>query len=85
MEKLTEDELSVLRRLESGDTICFSQDGDEAWFTGGDRAFLGREVVSLRDKGLTRRVVEDEENYRGMSERDIISDLGRAALEASNE
>jgi len=77
--KITEQESAALLRLASGDSIAFSQDGNEAWFTS-DGVFLGDEVISLRDKKLTRRVVLDEENYRGLSERDVISDKGLEAL-----
>jgi len=77
---VTDIERVVLTRLADGDAIVFSQDGDYAWFSGGDRAEVGNEVITLRDRGLTKREVTDEENYRGMSERDVISDAGRAAL-----
>lgn len=78
--KLTGIERAVLTRLAEGDAIVFSQDGDYAWFSGGDRADVGDEVITLRAKGFTQREVADEENYRGMSEQDVISDAGRAAL-----
>lgn len=78
---LTEQERSTLVRLADGDAIVFSQDGDYAWFSGGDRAFVEGEVITLRDKGFTKRIVTDEENYRGMSEEDVISDSGLAVLE----
>lgn len=76
---LSDTERAVLARLAGGDAIVFSQDGDEAWFSG-TRDFVGREVITLREKGLTKREVTDEENYRGMSEQDVISDAGRAVL-----
>lgn len=77
---LTDTERAVLARLAEGDAIVFSQDGDYAWFSGGNRAEVGNEVITLREKGLTKREVTDEENYRGMSEQDVISDAGRAVL-----
>lgn len=80
MVKLTTEEAKTLRRLAEGDSVVYSQDGDDGWFTEGDRAFVGNEIITLRRKGLISRVVDDEENYRGMSERDVISDAGRQAL-----
>lgn len=85
MAKLTKEELATLARLADGDSIAYSQDGDDGWFTQGDRAFVGNEITSLRKKGLIERVCNDEENYRGMSERDVISNVGRAALSGSKE
>ena len=76
------DEMEILRRLADGDTIAYSQDGDMAWFTKGDRAFAGNAVMDLRSRGFLKRCCDDEENYRGLAEYDTISDLGRAALEA---
>ena len=84
MGKMTKEELATLARLNAGDSVVYSQDGDDGWFTGGDRAFVGNEIIRLRKKGLIERVVDDEENYRGMSERDVISDAGRSALEEHN-
>lgn len=56
--EMTEDEAK--RRLLAGDRIVFSMDGDEAWFTDGDRAFCSNVVISLRRQGfLTRKVDED--------------------------
>lgn len=78
--KLTKEELTTLSRLNAGDSVVYSQDGDDGWFTEGDRAFVGNEIMSLRKKGFIERVVDDEENYRGMSERDVISGAGRKAL-----
>lgn len=78
--KLTAPECATLSRLGSGDSVVYSQDGDDGWFTDGDRAFVGNEIISLRKKGLIERVCDDEENYRGMSERDVISAAGRLAL-----
>ena len=83
--QVTEVERATLQRLANGDRIVFSQDGDEAWFTNGDRAHLGDEVMTLRDKGFLLRKCDDEENYRGMSEYDTISDAGRAALTATQQ
>ncbi|MDO6966930.1 hypothetical protein [Rhizobium alvei] len=77
---IVDDETEILKRLAAGDTIRFSQDGDAAWFTKGDGAFVGNAIISLRSKGYLKRECDDEENYRGMSEYDTISDLGRAAL-----
>lgn len=76
-------ERMVLARLARGDSIVFSQDGDTAWFSEGDRGYVGDEVMSLREKGFTMRVTLDDENYRGMSERDVISDAGREYLNES--
>lgn len=81
--KLTGDERATLQRLESGDTIAYSQDGDVGWFCGGDRARVGNEVIALRNLGfIARRVHKDDEtdNYRGMAEYDAITDAGRAAI-----
>lgn len=78
--KLTVPERATLSRLNSGDSVVYSQDGDNGWFTNGDRAFVGDEIMSLRRKGLIQRVCDDEENYRGMAERDVISADGRLAL-----
>lgn len=80
-----EDETEILQRLAEGDTIVFSQDGDMAWFTKGDRAFVGDAIMSLREKGFLLRRCDDEENYRGLSEYDTISEAGRAALSARSE
>ena len=80
-----EDEAEILRRLASGDTIVFSQDGDMAWFTKGDRAFVGDAIMELRKKGFLLRKCDDDENYRGLSEYDTISETGRAALRATEE
>lgn len=76
------DEQEILSRLASGDTIVYSQDGDAGWFTAGDRAFVGNVIMDLREKGYLQRCCDDEENYRGLSEYDTISDAGRAALSA---
>lgn len=73
-------EREILERLTAGDEIAYSQDGDDAFFTKGDRAFVGPAIIDMRSKGYLKRIVLDPENYRGMSERDVISDAGRAAL-----
>ena len=79
--RTVEDADEALRRLGDGDTIKFSQDGDDAWFTKGDKAFIGDAAIwSLRNRGLIVRKCDDEDNYRGMSEYDAISDVGRAYL-----
>lgn len=78
-----EDEAEILRRLSGGDTIVFSMDGDMAWFTKGDRAFVGDAIMSLREKGYLLRkhdVVDDEDDPRGIAYYDTISDAGRAHL-----
>lgn len=80
MGKMTKEELATLSRLNAGDSVVYSQDGDDGWFTCGDRAFVGNEIMSLRKKGFIERIADDEENYRGMSERDVISNAGRAVL-----
>lgn len=77
---LTQAERATLTRLADGDMIAYSQDGDDGWFVEGDRAFIGNEIISLRNKGLIERICLDEENHRGMSERDVISRLGLEAL-----
>lgn len=74
------DRWEILRRLRDGDSIAFSEDGDSAWFIGGDRAEVGDAIIGLRKDGYIKRVVDDEDNYRGMSERDVITDRGRRAL-----
>jgi hypothetical protein len=71
----------ALHRLAAGDSIAYSQDGELGWFTDGDRALVSdRAVWALRNGGLITRVCLDDENYRGMSERDVISEAGRASL-----
>jgi hypothetical protein len=77
------DETTILVRLAAGDEIAYSQDGDDAFFTKGDRAFIGSVIMSMREKGYLRRILLDPENYRGMSERDVISDAGLRALTAA--
>ena len=77
---MIDDERAVLERLALGDAITFSQDGDTAWFVNGDRAMVGDCIISLRAKGLIERRSDDEENYRGLGDRDVISDAGRALL-----
>jgi hypothetical protein len=73
----------ILKRLADGDEIAFSEDGDEAFFTKGDRAFVGSVIVSMRSNGYLKRIVLNDENYRGTAERDVISDAGLAALSAT--
>lgn len=78
-----DDEAEILRRLADGDTIVFSMDGDMAWFTKGDRAFVGDTIMSLREKGYLHRkryTVDDEDDPRGIAFYDTISEAGRAAL-----
>lgn len=80
-----DDEAEILQRLVGGDTIVFSMDGDMAWFTKGDRAFVGDAIMSLREKGYLLRkhdVVDDEDDPRGIAYYDTISDAGRAHLAA---
>lgn len=80
---LTKAEHTTLVRLAGGDTIAYSQDGDNGWFRSGDRAFVGNEVISLRAQGfIARKMNKDDEtdNYRGLAEYDEITDAGRAAL-----
>lgn len=79
-----DDEDTILRRLAEGDTIHFSQDGDMAWFTKGDKAFVGDAIMSLREKGYLSRRCDDEENYRGLSEYDTISEAGKLYLEGKS-
>lgn len=78
-------EKEILRRLADGDQIAFSEDGDCAFFTGGDRAFVGPVIISMRSKRYIKRITLDDENYRGTAERDVISDAGMAALNAAME
>lgn len=70
------DETEVLRRLAEGDEIAFSKDGDNAWFTKGDRAWIGDVVIAMRKKGYLRRYYARDDEW-GV---DVISDKGRAAL-----
>ena len=72
--------MEILQRLAGGDKIVFSQDGDDAWFAGGDRAFVGNVITEMRSKGYLKRGCDDEENYRGSGEYDTISEHGRVAL-----
>lgn len=81
--KLTKAQRATLMRLASGDSIAYSQDGDDGWFTKGDRARVGNEVISLRAKGLIERRIDpsdETDNYRGMAERDVITPAGLEAL-----
>ncbi len=83
--ELLEAEFKTLARLATGDTIVYSQDGDNGWFTRGDRAFIGDEVISLRKRGFITHKLDpkdETDNYRGMAEFDCISDAGLIALEA---
>lgn len=73
------DEWEILKRLAAGDRIHFSQDGEMAWFIGGDKAFVCG-LSGLRNKGYLSRKGDDEENYRGGGEYDTISEKGLAAL-----
>jgi len=70
------------QRLLAGDRIVFSMDGDEAWFTDGDRAWCSDVVIRLRQQGLLKRRV-DEEDARGFCW-DEASDKLRA-LQAQSE
>lgn len=46
------DEREALERLAAGDTIAFSRDGDNAWFIGGNRAWIDSElVINMREMG----------------------------------
>lgn len=86
--KLTKAERRTLERLATGDTVAYSQDGDFGWFTQGDRAFVGDEIMSLRKKQLIERRIhpdDDSDNYRGMAEFDAINEAGRAALADGGE
>lgn len=77
-----DDESEILQRLADGDTIVFSLDGDMAWFTNGDRAFVGDAIMRLREKGYLLRkrdAVDDDDDPRGIAEYDTISEAGRAA------
>jgi hypothetical protein len=77
---LSDEERACLVRLNAGDSVVYSQDGDNGWFVGGDRAFVGDEIITLRSKGMIKRVFDDDEDYRGLSARDVISEIGRAAI-----
>lgn len=73
--------VEMLKRLASGDTIHYSQDGDMAWFAKGDRAFVAdTPIIEARQLGYLERKCDDDENYRGTAEYDTISDKGRAAI-----
>ena len=81
-----EDGIAILKRLAEGDTIVFSLDGDMAWFTKGDRAFVGNAIMDLREKGYLLRkrdVVDDDDDPRGIADYDTISDAGLSALAAA--
>lgn len=83
--RFVDDEAEILQRLATGDTIVFSMDGDMAWFTKGDHAFVGDAIMSLREKGYLLRkrdVVDDDDDPRGIASYDTISDSGRAAIMA---
>lgn len=78
-----DDEEIILQRLYDGDQIVYSQDGDMAWFSKGDRAFVGDTVMDLREKGCLLRMRDPEDrtdNYRGMAEYDTISAKGVTRL-----
>lgn len=77
------DEMAILARLAEGDEIVFSRDGDEAWFSKGDRAWVGKSILSLRAKGYLHREFHGEE-FSDVIEYDTISDEGRAALIAAS-
>lgn len=79
-----EDGIEILSRLADGDTIVFSMDGDMAWFTKGDRAFVGDAIIGLREKGYLIRkhdTVDDEDDPRGIAFYDTISESGLEAVE----
>ncbi|MBV48197.1 MAG: hypothetical protein CMN10_07020 [Roseobacter sp.] len=76
--------MEILQRLADGDRIVFSEDGEEAWFAGGDRAFVGNVIIEMRSKGYLKRMCDDEENYRGSGEYDTISEKGRATLQGQD-
>jgi len=72
------DELEILRRLEGGDSIAYSTDGENAWFCKGNRAWVNEgAIISMRDKGLLLRSGPDEDGWSGT---DTISDKGRSFL-----
>lgn len=79
IEKATiDDETAILQRLEDGDEIAYSKDGENAWFTRGDRAWIGdTAVIELRAKGYLHRHYRDDEDEHGV---DVISNEGRAAI-----
>jgi hypothetical protein len=81
--QIVTDTLTILRRLADGDTIVYSQDGDTGWFTKGDRAFVGDEIMTLRSCGFIKREIDpndETDNYRGMAEYDTITEVGRKYL-----
>jgi hypothetical protein len=56
-----DDEGEIIRRLLAGETICYSQDGDDAWLSGGDKASLSeRAILQLRKAGYLTRKNDDE-------------------------
>ncbi|MFG6566717.1 hypothetical protein [Sulfitobacter sp. 1A13679] len=72
-------EAEAIKRLLAGDRITFSMDGEEAWFTDGDRAHCSDVVQSLRSKGYLRRVVDMD------CERGFCWDEASPALPAISE
>ena len=78
----------ALARLQAGDAIVYSQDGDLGWFVGGDRAFVSDGVVfTLRRKGQIKRVIvgDEDENYRGGGERDVFAGAAPATTTGGGE
>ncbi len=70
------DRPTILRRLADGDTLVYSRDGDDGWFTKGDGAWVGPEIMAMRREGLIKTVsVPDEDRSF-----DTISEAGRDAL-----
>jgi hypothetical protein len=73
------DEIEVLRRLADGDALAYSRDGDNCWFTNGDRAWVAEAtVIAMREKGYLRRSWAADDPWGT----DGISDAGRAALQS---
>lgn len=78
----TDDEAEVTRRLIKGERIFYSQDGDVAWLSGGDRAYVSDRVVwALRNNGALTRVSSEE----GRVSCDEASDALRAISGGSHD
>lgn len=77
-----DDEGEIIRRLLVGETICYSQDGDDAWLSGGDKASLSeRAILQLRKAGCLTRKNDDE----GRVSWDEASAALRAIADAGEE
>lgn len=86
MAKLTDAQIAVLRAMDAGHHMSFSQDGDMAWLTPKhETGFLTDEqTIGLRKLGYIAAAPthpdDPEEKYYRFGPPDIITDAGRAAL-----